>query len=158
MNWYKKANQKIMYIMRGLPGSGKSTKSNMYGQGGVILSTDDFFMRDGEYQFEETLLPEAHEWNKQRAYEAIRNGVSPIVIDNTNTQKWEVYDYVNAAVDAGYDVKFDEADTPWAKDPAELAQRNRHGVPQNKIQEMLDGWEDDFSVESILETQGKQPE
>lgn len=33
---------------------------------GVVLSTDEYFTRNGQYQFEPNLLGEAHEWNHQR--------------------------------------------------------------------------------------------
>ena len=39
MNWYKKAQSKIMIIIRGAPGSGKSTKAKkLAGGNGIILS------------------------------------------------------------------------------------------------------------------------
>lgn len=34
--------------------------------GGVVLSTDDYFTRNGQYHYELNLLGEAHEWNHQR--------------------------------------------------------------------------------------------
>jgi len=34
--------------------------------GGVVLSTDEYFIQNGQYQFEPNLLGEAHEWNHQR--------------------------------------------------------------------------------------------
>lgn len=39
--------------MRGVPGSGKSTKAKkLAGSNGVIYSTDDFFMKNGEYIYD----------------------------------------------------------------------------------------------------------
>ena len=52
MNWYRMAQQKKLIIMRGLPGSGKSTKDKQLGEGGTILSTDDFWYVDGEYKYD----------------------------------------------------------------------------------------------------------
>lgn len=34
--------------------------------GAVVLSTDDYFTRSGEYQFDLSALGEAHEWNQKR--------------------------------------------------------------------------------------------
>lgn len=34
--------------------------------GGVILSTDDYFYINGQYQFDVKYLGEAHEWNQNR--------------------------------------------------------------------------------------------
>ena len=45
--------------MRGLPGSGKSTKAKkIAGDVGVIFSTDDFFMVDGQYKFDPKMIEE----------------------------------------------------------------------------------------------------
>ena len=37
-----------------------------HNRGGVILSTDNYFTRHGEYQFDPTALGEAHEWNHKQ--------------------------------------------------------------------------------------------
>ena len=46
MNWYKKAQQKekVLYVMRGISGSGKSSLAKELGKNGVVLSTDDFLL------------------------------------------------------------------------------------------------------------------
>lgn len=50
----------------------------------LIFSTDDFFFReDGAYEFNPDFLEEAHEWNQNRAREAMMNGISHIVTDDT---------------------------------------------------------------------------
>ncbi|EPQ16269.1 NEDD4-binding protein 2-like 1 [Myotis brandtii] len=60
----------------------------------LIFSTDDFFFReDGTYEFNPDFLEEAHEWNQKRARKAMRNGISPIIIDNTNLHAWEMKPY-----------------------------------------------------------------
>ena len=42
---------------------------------GVILSTDDFFITPrGSYSFVGRLLPEAHDWNKERAKQNMKQG------------------------------------------------------------------------------------
>ena len=51
---------KKLVILVGLPGSGKSTKAKeLAGTEGIILSTDEFFMKDGEYQFDFTKCSDA---------------------------------------------------------------------------------------------------
>lgn len=53
--------------MRGLPGSGKSTKAKkIAGNEGVIYSTDDFFMINGKYTYDPKLIGENHEKNFKR--------------------------------------------------------------------------------------------
>jgi adenylate kinase family enzyme len=43
--------------MRGLPGSGKSTLAKVLaGEHGLVYSTDDFFIQNGEYKFDSKML------------------------------------------------------------------------------------------------------
>ena len=104
------AGRKLLYIMRGIAGSGKSTKAKQLGRGCLILSTDDFWGPD--YAFDPARIGEAHQWNQARAKEAIQKGVSPIVIDNMHLQAWEARPYVEAAMAAGYEVRIAQSDDP----------------------------------------------
>ena len=149
------SNQKQLIIMRGISGSGKSTKAQELGQGGVVLGSDEFW--GPNYDFDPSKIGEAHEWNKSRVRQAIEQGISPIVVDNTNTQLWEMRPYVEAAVSHGYNVTFQEADTPWKFDAEELAKRNQHGVPIDIIKQMLMNWERNPTVENVLSAERSNP-
>jgi len=149
MNWYKVAQEKKMIIMRGVSGSGKSTLAKELGEGGVILSTDDFWEQDGEYEFIPDKMQEAHDWTRQRAQDAVEKGISPVVIDNTNVRAWEAKEYVDMAKKNGYEIEIREAETPWRFDAEELAKRNTHGVTQDIIERMLENWEPNLTVEDI---------
>ena len=153
MNWYKTAQQKTLYIMRGLSGSGKSTLANKLGEGGVVLGSDDFFMVGDEYVFDKEGKGYAHFWNQGRVEEAMKQGVTPIVADNTNVRQWEMKPYVELALKYGYEVEIAEPQTPWKFDAEELAKRNTHGVPLSVIKEKLKQWEPDPTIESILESE-----
>ena len=133
---------KRITIMRGLPGSGKSTLAQALASGGAVFSTDDYFMVDGEYVFDPSRLGEYHGKNLARTVAAMEAGAPCVVVDNTMVQAWEAREYVRAAVRCGYVVEFVEANTPWAKNPAECARRCGHGVPQHTIKAMLERWED----------------
>uniref|UniRef100_A0A3B4H4F0 NEDD4 binding protein 2 n=1 Tax=Pundamilia nyererei TaxID=303518 RepID=A0A3B4H4F0_9CICH len=114
---------KVLVLLRGAPGSGKSTLARALLQnnpGGVVLSTDDYFTHNGEYNFDPTVLGEAHEWNHKRAKEAFEKGNNPIIIDNTNMQGWEMKPYVAQALKHDYKVLFKEPDTWWKYKPKEL--------------------------------------
>ncbi|CAH2300059.1 Hypothetical predicted protein [Pelobates cultripes] len=143
---------KVLILLRGAPGSGKSTLARMLLQKnpfGIILSTDDYFAREGLYRYDPSCLGEAHEWNYKRAKEAFEKNVSPILIDNTNMQGWEMKPYVSLAVKHKYKVMFREPDTWWKYKPKELERRNKHGVKRDKIARMLDSFER-VTVNSIL--------
>lgn len=138
-----------MYILRGLPGSGKSflaeqINDKLYyarGRNAVICSADQYFcLQDGEYRFDATKLPQAHAWCQGRAYTALEMGCD-VIIDNTNTRLWEMHPYLRMAQDEIGHLFILEPDTEWARDVDECARRNSHGVPRESIQRMLDRWE-----------------
>ncbi|XP_063250840.1 uncharacterized protein LOC134549206 isoform X2 [Prinia subflava] len=146
-------SQKLLLILRGLPGSGKSTLSRvLLGQscGGVVLSTDDYFRQWCGYSYDAAQLGDAHEWNQKRAKQAMEQGKSPVIIDNTNTQAWEMKPYVEVALEKGYRVEFHEPDTWWKFDPEELEKRNKHGVTREKIAQMLERYEYQISIPIVM--------
>ncbi|XP_039574171.1 NEDD4-binding protein 2-like 2 isoform X4 [Passer montanus] len=146
-------SQKLLLILRGLPGSGKSTLSRvLLGQScdGVVLSTDDYFRQQHGYTYNAAQLGDAHEWNRKRAKQAMEQGKSPVIIDNTNTQAWEMKPYVEVALEKGYRVEFHEPDTWWKFDPEELEKRNKHGVTREKIAQMLERYEYQISIPIVM--------
>ena len=142
--------------MRGISGSGKSSLAQELVKGGVVLSTDDFFMESGKYEFDPDGIGYAHDWNIERSEAAMRKGISPIVIDNTTVEAWEAKPYVNQALKYGYKVEFREPDTPWKFDAEELAKRNTHGVPREIIDIMLSKWQKDINVEDVMKSEKPQ--
>uniref|UniRef100_S4RX56 Smr domain-containing protein n=1 Tax=Petromyzon marinus TaxID=7757 RepID=S4RX56_PETMA len=147
---------KVLFLLRGLPGSGKSTLArNIKEQGpnGVILSTDDYFVKNGTYCYDPSVLGEAHEWNHKRvreARDAMDAGMSPIIIDNTNTHSWEMRPYVAMALQRKYKIVFKEPETPWKFKTRELEKRNVHGISREKIIRMLNNYERHMTVERIM--------
>lgn len=91
--------EKILVIMRGVPGSGKSYLAHQLKENGVVLSTDDYFINyQGQYVFDRNLLGAAHEWNQKRANKELKAGTSPVIIDNTNLETWEIQPYIIMAL------------------------------------------------------------
>ena len=125
---------KVMFIMRGLSGSGKSTIVGLlketYPQA-VSCSADDFFMVDGIYQFDQNKLSDAHSTCQSKANIACKQDIPVVVIDNTNVRKWEMNTYHGMATRWHYNVVHIIPRTPWAFDPEELTRRNKHGVPKD---------------------------
>ncbi|KAM6386089.1 NEDD4-binding protein 2-like 2 isoform 8-T14 [Alca torda] len=146
-------SQKWLLILRGLPGSGKSTLSRiLLGQSrdGIVFSTDDYFRQQDGYTYNAAQLGDAHDWNQKRAKQAMEQGKSPVIIDNTNTQAWEMKPYVEVALEKGYRVEFHEPDTWWKFDPEELEKRNKHGVTREKIAQMLERYEFEISIPIVM--------
>jgi NEDD4-binding protein 2 len=139
-----------LFIMRGLPGSGKSTLAKSLG--GVVFSTDDFFMVDGEYQFDFEKLGLNHALNRKRTEEAMRNRIPVIVVDNTNTTAREIKPYVQLADEYGYRVELKMPETPWMWDLAILVEKNTHKVPMESLQAMKARFQHDLTLEKIRES------
>jgi tRNA uridine 5-carbamoylmethylation protein Kti12 len=146
---------KVAVIMHGGPGSGKSTRATEIvsdyarlakdeeKKSYEIISTDNFWLdENGNYIFNPSRLREAHNWCFRQWHEACFEGLTLVVLDNTNMQKTEWENYAYIAKVFGYSVQH-EAFKP--KDFHELlkwAKRNTHGVPVAKVFEMYDRWED----------------
>lgn len=135
--------EKIMYLMRGLPGSGKSTlaKELSGNDPSKVFSTDEFFETQVK-GFDGALLHRAHQWNENRARKAMIEGVSPIVVDNTNIVLRDAKTYLEMAKANGYRIEIREPQTPWSKNVDELVSRNTHSVPRATIERMLKRYAD----------------
>lgn len=134
------SSKKDAIIMRGGPGTGKSTRAkDLAGEEGVIHSTDNYFYQDGVYAFDPSHLREYHERNFAAFCESLEQGVPTVICDNTNVQHWQFDRYVDAAKKAGYSV---EIVTMPHLDPEVAAKRTIHGVPVDTIRKMMGQWQD----------------
>lgn len=155
---------RILILMRGVPGSGKSYLARKLVDmmvGGShnnyrahILTTDDFFMIRGQYQYDKFRLSEAHSWNQQRARNVLRMGMSPVIIDNTNIELWEMEPYLREGVKNGYIIEVVEPTTPWAKKANILLRKNVHNVPLVSIKRMLENYRDGITGEILKNAYG----
>ena len=99
--------EKVLYIVRGVPGSGKSTFAKSLG--GTHFEADMFFMKDGEYKYDMFKIKEAHKWCQDSVNTAMilntTAGINQtIVVSNTFTQEWEMKPYFDIAEVYGYKV------------------------------------------------------
>jgi NEDD4-binding protein 2 len=145
-----------LILMRGVSGSGKSTLAEKIcaeQSFAVIVSTDDYFVVEGEYRFDPKKLGEYHAANVRRTEDAMVERCPCIIVDNTNTQAWEMKPYVELAVKHGYSVKIVE---PEPVSFEELMARQAKRADQNKalpaevVQRMLSRYEHKVTVETIL--------
>lgn len=134
----------VLYLVRGLPGAGKSTFVNtliqMMDDGNTYVEqfeADQYFVNEqGEYNFDASKLGAAHQACLDNTREALDSGADYVFVSNTFTTEKEMKPYFELAKEyAHYDV-------------VSLIVENRHGneslhdVPEATMQKM----ESRFSV------------
>ena len=124
-------------IMRGISGCGKSTYTRKHYPKAVVVSADHYFERNGKYEFDREKLGAAHADCFRRFNQALQKREPLIVVDNTNTRKWEMERYYDAAVKAGYQVEV----VRLVCDPDKAAKRNVHQVPADAVTNMASRFE-----------------
>ena len=135
-----------LVIMRGLPGSGKSTRAKRYiaemkPESSGIFSADDFFIDpDGVYRWNGAKLDKAHEWNNERIKAAVEQNTQIVIADNVHAFLYDMRASIKIAEKHNYEVIYLKGDAPWALDPNECAKRSLHGISVAAVSNMMYGW------------------
>lgn len=117
-------------LIRGLPGSGKSTIAKQYQA--LHLEADMFFIRDEKYDYHPHLINKAHSWCQNNVRHALSFGVD-VVVSNTFIKAWELEKYAEIARTQKATFSIKEAKGGFD---------SLHGVPKEVICSMANNWED----------------
>lgn len=99
-----------IFILRAIPGSGKSTVADfvanlatLASKSSTICCADDYFIQKyGYYKWSAEEIGKAHVWCQTKFKYALDNGVDVIIVANTSTKAKDVNTYHKLAVAAGY--------------------------------------------------------
>jgi predicted kinase len=120
--------EKNLIIVRGLPGSGKSTFAKLLGR--AICTADDYHTdRKGNYLWKPENIGKAHDWCKRKCERFMKRSIETVIIANTSTTEEEIRPYVEMARNYGY-----RTFSVIAENRANT--KNIHNVPDETIQKM----------------------
>lgn len=126
-----------LYIIRGLPGAGKTSVANALAGNSPVHSADDYFYEigDGTYAFDRNLLGKAHGQCKARVEGNMLELSPSIFVANTFTTQKELNTYIKLAETYNYRV-------------VSLIVENRHGNSSvhNVSDEAIDAMEARFTI------------
>lgn len=120
--------EKVLYIVRGVPGSGKTTLAKQL-TANVFEADHYFYDNDGNYNFIPSEIKEAHKECQQFVGFAMESGIQKIAVSNTFTQEWEMEPYFELAKKYGFKVFTIIVENRHGG-------KNQHGVPEDKIEQM----------------------
>ena len=95
-----------LFIVRGLPGSGKSSLVkrllSLYDDTSVHYEADDYWVKNGSYDFNTKFLAKAHEECFDNVTSSMQRRVTNIFVSNTFTTEREINIYLELAKKYNY--------------------------------------------------------
>lgn len=127
---------KRVIVLQGPQGSGKSTFTAQFPHA-KVCSADTFFEGPEGYKHDAKKLGEAHAWCLRRFVEALQAADEPcapagealVIVDNTNSQRWEMSTYVQLARAYGFEVEIHT----FIVDAKVAFGRNTHNAPWETV-------------------------
>lgn len=130
------AVEKKLYIMVGLPGSGKSTFTKTLSNP-IICSADHWFEKSGKYVFDQSQIVPAHRAAQNKCLDSMLQSKPLIVIDNTNLTDKDRKPYEDMAQKYSYEIIYVVFE-PNKKKIKTYAKRNLHGVTAAVLEVMVE--------------------
>ena len=96
---------KKLYLIRGASGAGKSSLvKSLMDKNSVALSSDDWMMKKGKYEFNKNKLPVVHRICLDQTDKKMQNRIQKIFVHNTFTTNAELKPYYKLAEKHEYKV------------------------------------------------------
>jgi predicted kinase len=122
-----------LVLIRGLPGSGKSTAARQYFNDCIHLEADMYFTSpQGEYIYDASKIKQAHAWCQESTRIFLNNNKN-VVVSNTFTTRKELDFYITYA---------NENNIPYVVFRMKNNYGSIHNVPQEAINRMSLRFED----------------
>lgn len=132
---------KAIVLVRGLPGSGKTTFAKKHETPWrKCVEADQWFDTHNGYRFERGNLTPAHQWSVTEAERLVRLGTD-IMVSNTFTLAAECAPYYTIGQKYDIPVVLQTMDTQY---------ESIHGIPENIFEMMKERFESDEHVRSVF--------
>lgn len=137
---------RTVYIMSGIPGSGKTTEIekqlgnenihcpmlenfSCWDEKPILVSADHYFLHSGRYEFNPAHLGLAHGHCLRTFIMGCQGEFEKIIVDNTMTTNEELAPYIAVALAYDYKVIVKTIMMANLEEVQKAVNRNKHGVP-----------------------------
>lgn len=139
--------KKLLRLIRGLPGRGKSTLAQQ-----ILLSNCDpdidipsawfeadmyFLDTNGKYVYNKSKISLAHRWCRDEVQRCMESEVDEIIVSNTFCERWEAEPYFEMAEHYGYEVQIVTLVSSF---------KSVHDIPEANFTHMKERFQNDIST------------